>query len=107
MPHLVPLAAAHMLVAVTGAIVAEGFLAFAALADVRFNWGTIMYYCLAFDPMKAEVAWNVFLPSAPAISLFCGAFYLMSLGVREVADRSLQEAVELRGGAIALDVGPR
>jgi len=89
-PHLAPLAAAHMLVAVTGAVVADGFLAFAALTDERFNWGTLIYYSLFFQTFVAQVPWHVLLPAALSISLFCAAFYLVSLGVRDVADPSLQ-----------------
>lgn len=89
-PHLAPLAAAHMLVAVTGAVVADGFLSFVAFSKVRLNWGAMIYSSLTFGTMIPGVTWNVFIPSALAISLFCAAFYLVSLGLREVVDPSLQ-----------------
>lgn len=90
-PHMAPLAAAHMLVAVTGAVVADGFLAFAALSDERFNLGTMIYYSLFFRALDPVVPWNVLLPAALTISLFCAAFYLVSLGLRDIADPSLQD----------------
>ncbi|MGH2573867.1 MAG: ABC transporter permease [Actinomycetota bacterium] len=90
-PHMAPLAAAHMLVAVTGAVVADGFLAFAALSDERFNWGTMIYHSLFSQTLTPQVPWNVLVPAALAISLFCAAFYLVSLGLRDIADPSLQE----------------
>jgi peptide/nickel transport system permease protein len=92
-PNLAPLAAAHVLVAVTGAVVADGFLGWSALSATRLNWGVMISSAIFFAPLEAEVAWHVFLPAALAISLFCGAFYLMSLGLRDVADRSLRRGV--------------
>jgi len=89
-PNLASLAAAHVLVAVTGAVVADGFLAWTALSATRLNWGVIISSAISFAPLEAEVAWHVFIPAALAISLFCGAFYLVSLGLRDVADRSLR-----------------
>jgi peptide/nickel transport system permease protein len=90
-PHVAPLAAAHMFLAVTGAVVADGFLAWTAHSSVRLNWGVMIFSGLFYDFLTPQVTWHLLLSAALAISLFCAAFYLVSLGLRDVADRRLQQ----------------
>lgn len=87
LPHLYPLAAVYMMLAVVGAIVADGFAAWLGQTGTRVNWGTLVYNGVTFtDPLTGMVAWNVIIPPSIALSLFAAAFYLVSVGLREVAD---------------------
>lgn len=86
-PHLLPLGALYMMLSVVGAIVADGFASFFGQTGTRVNWGMMVYYGIEFpDPVTGAPAWNVLLPPSIALSLFAAAFYLVSVGLREVAD---------------------
>jgi len=84
-PHLIPLAAATMVTAVVGAVVAHGFASWLAYSDDLLNWGAMMFIAVGFLELQGVIAWNVLLAGAAAISLFCAAFYMVSLGLRDVA----------------------
>lgn len=87
LPHLYPLAAVYMMLAVIGAIVADGFAAWLGQTGTRVNWGTLVYNGITFaNPVTGAVAWNVIVPPSIALSVFAAAFYLVSVGLREVAD---------------------
>jgi peptide/nickel transport system permease protein len=87
MPHLYPLAAVYMMLAVIGAIVADGFAAWLGQTGTRVNWGTLVYNGVTFtNPVTGTVAWNAIIPPSIALSVFAAAFYLVSVGLREVAD---------------------
>ncbi len=86
-PHLFPLAALFMMISVVGAVVADGFISFLGQTSVRLSWGTMVAYAVTFrNPITGAVAWNSILPPSIALSLFAAAFYLVSVGLREVAD---------------------
>lgn len=85
-PHLVPLAGVTMFTAVAGAVIAHGFAAWLAFADDVVNWGAMMFMGLSLlGRFSGQTAWNVLLAGAVAISLFSASFYLISLGIRDVA----------------------
>jgi peptide/nickel transport system permease protein len=84
-PHLVPLAAVSMLTAVTGAVVANGFASYLAFADDMLNWGAMIFIGVGLLKQVGITAWNVLLTGSIAVSLFCASFYLISLGVRDIA----------------------
>ena len=87
LPHLYPLAAIYMMLAVVGAIIADGFAAWLGQTGTRVNWGTLVYNGVTFtNPITGTVAWNAIIPPSIALSLFAAAFYLVSVGLREVAD---------------------
>lgn len=87
LPHLYPLAAIYMMLSVVGAIIADGFAAWLGQTGTRTNWGTMVYNGVTFtNPITGEVAWNAIIPPSIALSLFAAAFYLVSVGLREVAD---------------------
>jgi peptide/nickel transport system permease protein len=87
LPHLYPLAAIYMMLAVVGAIIADGFAAWLGQTGTRVNWGTLVYNGIAFpDPLTGKVPWHVVVVPSIALSLFAAAFYLVSVGLREVAD---------------------
>jgi ABC-type dipeptide/oligopeptide/nickel transport system permease subunit len=75
-----------MFTAVVGAVVAHGFAAWLSFADDVVNWGAMMFMGLSLGgSLTGDIAWNVLLAGALAISLFSGAFYLVSLGIRDIA----------------------
>ncbi len=86
LPHLVPIAALYMLLGVSGAIVADGFVSFLGFSDTRLNWGTIIFFALALPPSNSDgIPWEALGSAATAITLFSAAFYLVGLGVRDIA----------------------
>lgn len=88
-PHLLPLAAVNMLLTVTGAIFAHGFIAFLGLSRAQLNWGSMIYDSFVYQGLNGVIAWNVLIPSALAISLFAASFYLVALGLHDVAEPRL------------------
>lgn len=87
LPHLYPLAAVYMMLAVVGAVVVDGFAAWLGQTGTRVNWGTLVYNGITFvNPITGTPAWNAIVPPSIALSLFAAAFYLVSVGLREVAD---------------------
>jgi peptide/nickel transport system permease protein len=85
-PHLLPLAAVNMMLVVTGAIFANGFVGFLGLSRAQLNWGTMIYDAFTYMGINDTIPWNVLLSSASAISLFAAAFYLVAGGLHDVAD---------------------
>ncbi len=87
LPHLVPLAAVFMLLAVAGAVVADGFISFLGQTNTDVSWGTMVYWGTTFvNPITGDPAWNGVLAPSVALTLFCTAFHLISVGVRRAAD---------------------
>ncbi|MBU1865071.1 MAG: ABC transporter permease subunit [Actinobacteria bacterium] len=84
-PHLIPLAAVSMLTAVVGAVVANGFASYLAFGNDMVNWGAMIFIGVDLLEALAPTAWTVLLSGSMAISLFCASFYLISLGVRDIA----------------------
>jgi peptide/nickel transport system permease protein len=83
LPHLMPLAAVYMLIGVTGAVVADGFLSFVAYGSARFNWGTMINFAITFPSPTGNVTpWAVLISGGLAISLFSASFYLLAVGIR-------------------------
>lgn len=87
LPHMIPLAAVTMVSAVVGAVVAHGFASWLAYSDDLTNWGAIMFVAIGFSSLQGVFAWNVLIAGAGAISLFCAGFYMVSLGLKDVAYR--------------------
>lgn len=92
-PHLLPLGALYMMLSVIGAIVADGFASFFGHTGTRVNWGMMVYYGIEFpNPFTGAPVWNVLVPPSVALSLFAAAFYLVSVGLRDVADPRYRSA---------------
>jgi ABC-type dipeptide/oligopeptide/nickel transport system permease subunit len=85
-PHMLPLAAVNMLLTVTGAIFANGFIAFLGLSRAQLNWGSMIYDAETYRLINGAIAWNVMIPSALAISIFAASFYMVALGLHDVAE---------------------
>ncbi len=84
-PHLIPLAAVTMVTSVVGAVVAHGFASWLAYSDDLTNWGAMMFIAIGFSELSGEFSWNTLISGAAAISIFCAGFYLISLGLKDVA----------------------
>ena len=84
-PHLIPLAAVSMLTAVVGAVVANGFASYLAYGHDMLNWGLMIFVGVDLLQALGSTAWNALLAPSVALSLFCASFYLISLGVRDIA----------------------
>lgn len=89
-PHMAPLAAIYMMVTVTGAIVADGFLAFFGLNPDPLNWGTMVYNGFAYNFLNPETPWFAIVAPAMAISLFAASFYMISRGLQDVIEPRLR-----------------
>lgn len=87
LPHMIPLAAVTVVTSVVGAVVAHGFASWLAYSDELTNWGAVMFTSLGFASLTDRFAWNSIIAGAGAISLFCAGFYLVSLGLKDVAFR--------------------
>jgi peptide/nickel transport system permease protein len=91
-PQLIPLAVTHMLLAVTGAVIADGFLTFMGLLEERLNWGYMMNLSFEYAALLGKrVQWNEIVPPSVALSLFAASFYLVARGVHEVVDPRLRK----------------
>ncbi|MFQ5398309.1 MAG: ABC transporter permease [Anaerolineae bacterium] len=90
-PHMMPLASVYMLVAVTGAVVADGFLAFLGINPTLLNWGTMIYYAFAYQGINQIIPWNALIAPAIIISLFAATFYMISRGLLQVFEPRLRD----------------
>lgn len=98
LPHMIPLAAVTMVSSVVGAVVAHGFASWLAYSDDLTNWGAIMFVAIGFSELQGVFAWNVLIGGAAAISLFCAGFYMVSLGLKDVAYRGGEQQRPSRPG---------
>jgi peptide/nickel transport system permease protein len=92
LPHMLPMAALYMMLTVTGAVVADGFVSFFGLERVHLNWGSMMFNSFTSAmALGTGYEWHTLIPPSVALSLFAAAFYLVSRGLHEVADPRLRE----------------
>jgi peptide/nickel transport system permease protein len=96
LPHMIPLAAVTMVSSVVGAVVAHGFASWLAYSDELTNWGALIFTSIGFSTLQGTFAWNVLIAGAGAISLFCAGFYLVSLGLKDVAFRGNEKTTRRR-----------
>ena len=86
-PHMLPLVAVHMMMTVTGAIIADGFIAaFGIRTDLRLNWGTMVYNAFFYQQVNPKIPWNMLVAPSVALSLFAAAFYFVARGLQDVSD---------------------
>ncbi len=64
---------------------AHGFASWLAYSDDLTNWGAMMFIAIGFSELHGDFSWNVLIAGAVAISVFCAGFYLLSLGLKDVA----------------------
>jgi ABC-type dipeptide/oligopeptide/nickel transport system permease subunit len=83
-----------MMIAVTGAVVADGFISFFGLTRTVSNWGTIIYDSFVYGQLGSSSGtgiWHMLLPAAACFSLFALGFYLVSRGLHRVASPTIRE----------------
>ena len=87
-PSLLPLASVSILVGITGAIVADAFIAFTGFGPNRFSWGTMLSWAIAFPDLAGPVPtpWHVLIAGGLAISLLAASFYLIAIGIHAAFD---------------------
>jgi len=92
LPSLLPLAALQMMVAVTGVVVADGFISFFGITRTSSNWGTIIYEAFVYAGISGglDIPWHLLVPAAMCFSLFALGFYLISRGLHRVASPELR-----------------
>ncbi|MFN2290617.1 MAG: ABC transporter permease subunit [Anaerolineae bacterium] len=91
LPAMLPLAALQMMIAVTGAVVADGFISFFGLTRTTSNWGTIIYNAFVYRGIGGtDRIWHLILPAAICFSLFALGFYLVSRGLHRVASPTIR-----------------
>jgi peptide/nickel transport system permease protein len=98
-PHLIPLASVSMLTAVVGAVVANGFASYLAYGHDLLNWGVMIFIGVDLFRGLGISAWNALLAPSVALSLFCASFYLISLGVRDIAQPRRRAGGRMRSPA--------
>jgi peptide/nickel transport system permease protein len=87
LPHMLPLAALYMMLAVTGAVVADAFISFFGFSRNYLNWGHITYSSFVYtSTLGTGTEWHTLIPPSVALSLFAAAFYFVSRGLHQVAD---------------------
>lgn len=93
LPAMMPLAALQMMIAVTGAVVADGFISFFGLTRTVSNWGTLIYDSFVYGQLSqtATGIWHMLLPAALCFSFFAMGFYLVSRGLHRVASPTIRE----------------
>jgi peptide/nickel transport system permease protein len=98
LPAMLPLAALQMMIAVSGAVVADGFISFFGLTRTVSNWGTIIYDAFVYGQVRSSGVgmWHMLLPAAICFSLFATGFYLVSRGLHRVAAPTIREEIDRR-----------
>jgi peptide/nickel transport system permease protein len=92
LPHMLPMAALYMMLTVTGAVVADGFVSFFGLQRIHLNWGSMMFNSFTSSmALGTDYEWHTLIPPSVALSLFAAAFYLVSRGLHEIADPRLRK----------------
>lgn len=91
LPHLLPLVGLHMLLTVTGAVVADVFISFFGFSRGYLTWGTLIYSSFVYSSyLGADVEWRVLVPPSLALSFFASAFYLIAIGIQRVVNPRLR-----------------
>jgi len=92
-PSVLPLAALQMMIAVSGAVVADGFISFFGITRTTMNWGTVIYDAFVYGSTigGSDQIWHMLIPAAGCFSLFALGFYLVSRGLHRVASPNLRE----------------
>jgi peptide/nickel transport system permease protein len=93
LPAMLPLAALQMMIAVSGAVVADGFISFFGLTRTSSNWGTLIYDAFVYNQISSTGGpmWHMLVPAALCFSLFAMGFYLVSRGLHRVASPTIRE----------------
>lgn len=92
LPHMYPMAALQVLLAITGAVVVDGFLSYLGVTRYVINWGTMLFESsIITEYLGGGIPWHIYLPPIVAFSLFGLAFFLISRGMQRIANPRLRE----------------
>lgn len=89
LPHLVQHAAVQAMIGVTGAVIAEAFLAFRNAVGEDVGFGLMVYDGMTWSVIFGGIApipWWIMIAGAGGITLLAAAFYLLGVGMREAFD---------------------
>lgn len=85
LPHVLPISLLFLMFTASGSVLTEALLSFFGRTQIRLSWGTMIWFGqVTFRWSAAGEQWHVILPPALAITLFCGAFYMVGQAVEEV-----------------------
>lgn len=91
-PQMVPMSVLYMMLTVTGAVVADGFISFFGFTRATSNWGSMVYTGFTnAHALGQSVQWNVLIPPALCLSFFAAAFYFISISLQEIIDPRLRK----------------
>lgn len=89
MPHVYPHAAVQAMIAATGAVIADAFLAHRSAIGEYVGFGMMIYDGIVWSEIMAGIApipWWIMVAGAGGITLIAAAFYLVGVGLREALD---------------------
>ncbi|MGD8793589.1 MAG: ABC transporter permease [Anaerolineae bacterium] len=91
LPSLVPITIVHGVFTVVGAVLTESLLSFFGRTSYQLSWGMMIWLGQeTFRWFSAEGQWHAIVPPALAITLYCGAFYLVGRALDEVFNPRLR-----------------
>ena len=90
LPNILPLSFLYLMRGVTTAVMSEATLSFLGLLNAPISWGLIIEFARSFGYSFYE-AWWLYLAPGLAITLFCGAFYLIGRGLDPIVNPELRE----------------
>jgi peptide/nickel transport system permease protein len=90
-PGLMPLALVHAVMTVVGAVLTESLLSFFSRTHDYMTWGSMIWLGQrTFRWFGDGTQWNVLIPPAIAIMLFCSAFYLVGRALDDIVNPRLR-----------------
>ena len=92
LPHMLPMAVLQMLLAVTGAVIVDGYLSYSGGSGYVVNWGTMLKENeMLHEVLGGGTQWFAIFSPVIAFTLFGLAFYLISRGMHQIADPQLRK----------------
>jgi peptide/nickel transport system permease protein len=91
-PGMLSVTMVLMMFVVSQAMLIEALISFFQGSEVRLSWGTMIWFIQSnFYISPYSEQWLAILPPALAITLLCGAFYLLGRAMDQVLNQQLQE----------------
>lgn len=92
LPGMLSVMLVTMVFTVSQAVLIEALLSFYGRSQARLSWGTMIWYLqTTFRASASGEQWHAILPPALAITLFCGAFYMLGRAMDEIINPRLRE----------------
>jgi len=90
-PNVLPLSFLYMMFTVTEAIALEATLSFLGLMNVQMSWGIMIHVAHSQGYLLSGMTyWWLLLPAGLAVTMLCGAFFLVGRGMDEVVNPRLR-----------------